>query len=111
MAVAAGNENQNACNVSPARAPNAITVGSTTSSDARSSFSNIGTCLDIFAPGSSITSAWYTNDTATNTISGTSMATPHVVGAAAVYLAANPTATPAQVRDADRKSTRLNSSH
>ncbi|XVS63920.1 S8 family peptidase [Actinosynnema sp. CA-299493] len=99
--LAAGNENgANACNVTPARTLEAITVGSTTNTDARSSFSNIGTCLDIFAPGSNITSAWYSNDTATNTISGTSMATPHVVGAAAVYLAANPTATPAQVRDA-----------
>ncbi|WP_158844816.1 S8 family peptidase [Saccharothrix deserti] len=99
--IAAGNSNgADACNYSPARTPEAITVGSTTNTDARSSFSNIGTCLDIFAPGSSITSAWYTNDTATNTISGTSMATPHVVGAAAVYLAANPTATPLQVRDA-----------
>ncbi|WP_447004500.1 S8 family peptidase [Saccharothrix isguenensis] len=99
--LAAGNDNgANACNTTPARTLEAITVGSTTNTDARSSFSNIGTCLDIFAPGSSITSAWHTNDTATNTISGTSMATPHVVGAAAVYLAANPTATPQQVRDA-----------
>ncbi|MEU4743840.1 S8 family serine peptidase [Actinosynnema sp. NPDC023658] len=100
-ALAAGNDSgANACNTSPARTAEAITVGSTTNTDARSSFSNIGTCLDIFAPGSSITSAWYTNDTATNTISGTSMATPHVVGAAAVYLSSNPTATPQQVRDA-----------
>ncbi|MDQ2582525.1 S8 family peptidase [Saccharothrix yanglingensis] len=99
--VAAGNSNgADACNFTPARTAEAITVGSTTSTDARSSFSNVGTCLDIFAPGTSITSAWHTNDTATNTISGTSMATPHVVGAAAVYLAANPTATPQQVRDA-----------
>ncbi|NUT98530.1 MAG: S8 family peptidase [Saccharothrix sp.] len=99
--LAAGNDSgANACNTSPARTAEAITVGSTTNTDARSSFSNIGTCLDIFAPGSNITSAWYTNDTATNTISGTSMATPHVVGAAAVYLGANPTATPQQVRDA-----------
>ncbi|HLM45462.1 MAG TPA: S8 family peptidase, partial [Myxococcaceae bacterium] len=69
VAVAAGNDNSNACNYSPARAANAITVGSTTNTDARSSFSNFGTCLDIFAPGSNITSAWYTSNTATNTIS------------------------------------------
>ena len=99
FAVAAGNDNANACNYSPARVASAITVGSTTSSDARSSFSNYGTCLDVFAPGSSITSAWSTSDTATNTISGTSMASPHVAGVAALALAANPTATPQQVRD------------
>ncbi|MFI5928851.1 S8 family peptidase [Micromonospora sp. NPDC051543] len=98
--LAAGNDNgANACNTSPARTTEAITVGSTTSSDARSSFSNIGTCLDIFAPGSSITSAWYTSNTATNTISGTSMATPHVVGAAALVASTNPSWTPAQVRN------------
>jgi subtilisin family serine protease len=100
VVVAAGNENQNACNVSPARAANAITVGSTTSSDARSSFSNYGTCVDVFAPGSSITSAWYTSTTATNTISGTSMASPHVAGVAALYLQGAPTATPATVANA-----------
>ncbi len=99
-AVAAGNSNANACNYSPARAANAITVGSTTSSDARSSFSNYGTCVDIFAPGSSITSAWYTSTTATNTISGTSMASPHVAGVAALYMQANTTASPATVRNA-----------
>jgi subtilisin family serine protease len=96
-AVAAGNESQNACNVSPARAPSAITVGATTSSDARASYSNYGSCLDIFAPGSGITSAWHTSTSATNTISGTSMASPHVAGAAALYLQANQSATPAQV--------------
>ena len=95
--VAAGNSNANACNYSPARVANAITVGSTTSSDARSSFSNFGSCLDIFAPGSSITSAWYTSNTATNTISGTSMASPHVAGVAALYLQNNPAATPSAV--------------
>ena len=76
-AVAAGNDNANACNYSPARVAEALTVGSTTSSDSRSSFSNWGTCVDVFGPGSSITSTWSTSDTATNTISGTSMASPH----------------------------------
>ena len=100
FAVAAGNSNANACNFSPSRVAAAITVGSTTGSDARSSFSNFGTCLDIFAPGSSITSAWSTTDTATNTISGTSMASPHVAGVAALYLATHTTASPATVRNA-----------
>lgn len=101
-AVASGNSNADACNSSPARVSEAITVNSSTSSDARSSFSNWGSCTDIFAPGSSITSAWYSSDTATNTISGTSMATPHVAGAAALYLHQNGYKTPAAVWDGIR---------
>lgn len=97
FAVSAGNSNADACTQSPARAPNAITVGSTTMTDARSSFSNFGTCVDIFAPGSSITSAWATGDAATNTISGTSMASPHVAGVAALFLETNSAASPAEV--------------
>jgi subtilisin family serine protease len=96
-AVAAGNESTDACTRSPASTPNAITVGATTSTDARASFSNFGTCLDVFAPGYGITSAWLGGTTATNTISGTSMASPHVAGAAALILGATPTATPAEV--------------
>jgi subtilisin family serine protease len=107
--VAAGNDGgfvgdltgaSNACNHSPARVPAAITVGATDSTDAKASYSNKGTCLDLFAPGTNIVSDWYTSPTATNTISGTSMATPHVVGVAALYLSGNPSATPAAVASA-----------
>jgi len=100
IAVAAGNSNANACNSSPARAANAITVGSTTSTDARSSFSNFGTCVDLFAPGSGILSAWFSSNTATATLSGTSMASPHVAGVAALYRQANPSASSTTVRNA-----------
>ncbi|HEX8775928.1 MAG TPA: S8 family peptidase, partial [Pyrinomonadaceae bacterium] len=99
-AVAAGNDGLNACNYSPARVAAAITVGNSNSSDVRASTSNYGSCLDIFAPGSSITSAWNTSNTATNTISGTSMASPHVAGVAALYLQNNTTASPATVASA-----------
>ena len=98
--VAAGNANTNAANTSPARVPAAITVGATTSSDYRASYSNYGSVLDLFAPGSSILAGWYTSDTATATLSGTSMAAPHVAGAAAVYLTSHPTAGPATVQSA-----------
>jgi len=99
-AIAAGNSTANACDFSPASAPSALTVGATSSTDAFASFSNYGTCVDINAPGVSITSAWYNTNTATNTISGTSMAAPHVAGGAALYLSLNTAATPAQVGSA-----------
>ena len=83
VAVAAGNENQNACNVSPASAPAVTTVAASTSTDARASYSNYGSCVDLYAPGSSITSTW--SNGGTSTISGTSMASPHVAGVAALY--------------------------
>jgi subtilisin family serine protease len=97
---AAGNANDDACYYGEKSNLAAITVGSMTSTDARSSFSNWGTCLDLFAPGSSIISAWYTSNTATNTISGTSMASPHVAGVAALYLGQNTGATQSQVQTA-----------
>ena len=100
FAVAAGNSNVDACTASPARAPSALTVGATTTSDARASYSNFGVCVDIFAPGSGITSSWSTSNSATATISGTSMASPHVAGVAALYLSLNPGASVAAVSSA-----------
>ncbi|MFC0106965.1 S8 family peptidase [Kibdelosporangium aridum] len=99
-AIASGNSNQNACNFTPAKVAEAITVNASDINDARASFSNFGTCTDIFGPGVNITSAWITNDTATNTISGTSMATPHVAGGAALWLADHPNDSAAAVQTA-----------
>ncbi len=98
--VSAGNNDKDACSKSPARVPNAITVAATTSADQRSGFSNYGDCVDIFAPGSGITSAWHTSDTATATLSGTSMAAPHVAGVAALYLEEHPGAAPSETSSA-----------
>lgn len=100
IAVAAGNSNADACGSSPARAANAITTGATTTTDARASFSNFGTCLDLFAPGSGILSSWFSSDTATATLSGTSMASPHVAGVAALYKQFSPSASSTTVRNA-----------
>jgi len=104
-AIAAGNGNQggraqDACKYSPARVPEAMTIGATDRTDTKASWSNYGNCVDWFAPGVGITSSWSTSTTATNTISGTSMATPHTAGVAALYLQNNPGASPQQVRDA-----------
>jgi len=98
FAIAAGNSNADACNFSPANAPNCISIGATNSRDARAYFSNWGTCVRIFAPGDTITAPWIGNPTAINTISGTSMAAPHVAGAASLILANQPLLTPAEVR-------------
>jgi hypothetical protein len=96
--IAAGNAGTDACLTSPALVPTAITVGSVNPvNDTRSWFSNFGTCLDLFAPGENILSAWFTSNLATNTISGTSMAAPHVAGVAALYLQNHPLASPATV--------------
>ncbi|MCE6998100.1 S8 family peptidase [Saccharothrix sp. S26] len=99
-ALASGNSSSDACGFSPALVREAITVNASTNADARASFSNYGTCTDVFAPGQNITSSWHTGDTATNTISGTSMASPHVAGAAALYLATHPGDAPATVQAA-----------
>ncbi|WP_411015967.1 CUB domain-containing protein, partial [Salmonella sp. s51884] len=98
VAVAAGNDDASACNSSPARTVDAITVGATDNTDARAYFSNYGTCVDIFGPGVDITSTWIGGVTATNTISGTSMATPHVAGAAAILLSIDPSQTPSELK-------------
>jgi subtilisin family serine protease len=100
VVVAAGNSSANACNYSPSRVPAAVTVGSSDSLDRVSSFSNVGPCLDLFGPGTSILSTWHTSNTATNTISGTSMAAPHIAGIAAAVLAVDPTLSPGAVAQA-----------
>jgi subtilisin family serine protease len=99
-AVAAGNETEDACTGSPSGLPAAITVGATTRTDARAGFSDFGSCVDFFAPGSGITSSYFLTDSSTMTLSGTSMASPHAAGVAALYLQGSTAATPQQVRDA-----------
>lgn len=94
MVVAAGNSNTDACSSSPARVSKAITVAATDSTDTRASYSNYGSCVDIFAPGSQINSSWIGSNTATKVLNGTSMATPHVAGVVAEMLQSTPTATP-----------------
>jgi subtilisin family serine protease len=98
VAVASGNSGANACNYSPASAANVTSVNASSSTDARASWSNYGSCTHLYAPGVSITSAWHSSNTATNTISGTSMASPHVAGVGALYLATNTSASNSTVR-------------
>ncbi|MBB5920253.1 subtilisin family serine protease [Actinoalloteichus hoggarensis] len=98
--VAAGNDAQDACGTSPARTPAALTVAASDEADVRASFSNLGECVDLFAPGLNITSAWIGSDDAIDVISGTSMASPHVAGAVALFLESAPEATPAEVAEA-----------
>jgi len=103
MAVAAGNDNANACNYSPARAANAVCVGATTNTDAKASFSNYGNCVEIHAPGSNIVSTYIGSNTATRSLSGTSMASPHVAGVMALYLAEGVQPTIANLQAASTK--------
>ena len=99
-AVAAGNDGADACASSPARVPAALTVGASDRTDHKPSWSNLGPCVDVYAPGARITSAWDSSDTASKMLDGTSMASPHVAGAAALYLQHHPSATPAEVASA-----------
>lgn len=99
-AIAGGNSNQNACNYSPARVESAMTMGASNNIDSKSSFSNYGDCIDWFSPGQAIDSAWFSGPADVKTLSGTSMASPHTAGAAALYLQLHPSATPSQVRNA-----------